>query len=54
MLEVDPHAERVLHLVRQWVMKADNDLQNAVHTLELGETGPLDTVCFHAQQYVDA
>ena len=53
MLEVDPHAERVLHLVRQWVMKAENDLRNATHTLKLGDTGPLDTVCFHAQQCVE-
>jgi hypothetical protein len=35
MLEIDPHAERVLHLVRQWVVKAENDLQNATHTLHL-------------------
>lgn len=53
MLEIDPHAERVLHLVRQWVAKAENDLQNATHTLTLGEAGPLDTVCFHAQQCVE-
>lgn len=53
MLEIDPHAERVLHLVRQWVAKAENDLQNATHTLKLGEDGPLDTVCFHAQQCVE-
>jgi HEPN domain-containing protein len=53
MLEVDPHSERVLHLVRQWVVKAENDLLNASHTLKLGDTGPLDTVCFHAQQCVE-
>ena len=33
--------------------KAENDLQNAAHTLQLGDTGPLDTVCFHAQQCVE-
>lgn len=53
MLDIDPHAERILHLVRQWVIKAENDLQNAAHTLKLGDTGPLDTVCFHAQQCVE-
>lgn len=53
MLETDPHAERVLHFVRQWVAKAENDLQNAEHILTLGEAGPLDTVCFHAQQCVE-
>lgn len=53
MFGIDPHTEQVLHLVRQWVAKAENDLQNATHTLKLGETGPLDTVCFHAQQCVE-
>ena len=53
MLDIDPHAERVLHLVQQWVAKAENDLQNAAHTLRLGDAGPMDTVCFHAQQCVE-
>ena len=53
MLDIDPHAERVLHLVQQWVTKAEHDLQNAAHTLRLGDSGPLDTVCFHAQQCVE-
>jgi len=34
----------------QWMEKAENDLLNAEHTLNLGESCPLDTVCFHAQQ----
>ncbi len=34
----------------EWVVKADNDLKNATHTLKLGQACPADTVCFHAQQ----
>lgn len=37
-----------LRWIRQWVEKAESDLRNAEHTLELD--CPLDTVCFHAQQ----
>lgn len=40
-------------VVGEWVAKAENDLTNAVHTLELGETAPTDTICFHAQQCVE-
>ena len=40
----------VLHLVRQWVERAEEDLTNAEHTLTLHEHCPLTTVCFHAQQ----
>ena len=39
-----------LHLLRQWVEKAENDLINAEHTLKLKKNCPFDTVCFHAQQ----
>jgi len=53
MLDIDPHTEPVLRLVQQWVTKAEHDLQNAAHTLRLGDSGPLDTVCFHAQQCVE-
>lgn len=53
MLDLDLYSEAALHLAQQWVLKADNDLRNAKHTLKLGETGPLDTVCFHAQQCVE-
>src|SRR5258708_2803394 len=49
MLEMDP----VLHVVRQWVQKAEHDLTNAAHTLKLGKRAPTDTVCFHAQQCVE-
>lgn len=53
MLDIEPHADPILHLVRQWVIKAENDLQSATHILKLGAAGPLDTVCFHAQQCVE-
>lgn len=49
MLEMDP----ILHVVRQWVQKAENDLTTASHTLKLGKQTPTDTVCFHAQQCVE-
>ena len=42
--------ERVFAVVSEWVIKAENDLKNAAHTLKLGEASPTDTVCFHAQQ----
>lgn len=45
-----PEVEGVLSVVREWVVKAENDLKNAAHTLKMGEAGPMDTVCFHAQQ----
>lgn len=48
-----PANELVLRVIRGWVQKAENDLQNAVHTLRLGEQCPADTVCFHAQQCVE-
>ena len=37
-------------VIREWLVKAENDLKNAVHTLKMGEDCPTDTVCFHAQQ----
>lgn len=33
--------------------KAENDLKTAVHTLQLGEECPTDTICFHAQQCIE-
>ncbi len=48
-----PGREQIVAVVRQWVEKAENDLKTAEHTLTLGEDGPTDTVCFHAQQVVE-
>lgn len=44
--------ERV-HLVRQWVEKAEEDLLVAEHTLKLGDDCPYAVVGFHAQQSVE-
>ncbi|MSQ97380.1 MAG: HEPN domain-containing protein [Gemmataceae bacterium] len=40
-------------LVQPWVVKAENDLRTAVHTLTLGQEAPPDTICFHAQQCIE-
>lgn len=44
---------KTIEVVREWVIKAENDLTNAVHTLKLKEKCPTDTVGFHAQQAVE-
>jgi HEPN domain-containing protein len=46
-------SKRLLAVVREWIAKAENDLTNAVHTLQLRDQCPTDTVCFHAQQCVE-
>ena len=48
-----PANEKVLAVVAEWVIKAENDLKTAAHTLKLGKDCPTDTVCFHAQQCVE-
>lgn len=48
-----PDLDDLLEVAREWVIKADNDLTTAAHTLELGEDCPTDTVCYHAQQCVE-
>lgn len=48
-----PDRENVLAVVREWAVKAEHDLTNAIHTLKLGDACPTDTVCFHAQQCVE-
>jgi HEPN domain-containing protein len=48
-----PDNAETLRVIRQWVVKAENDLKNATHTLKLGADCPTDTVCFHAQQCVE-
>jgi HEPN domain-containing protein len=47
----DPH--EVWLVIQQWVQKAENDLQTATYTLQLGEDAPTDTICFHAQQCIE-
>ena len=48
-----PDPEKICSVVREWAMKADNDLENAVRVVRSGEGCPADTVCFHAQQCVE-
>ena len=48
-----PAPSAVISVIRAWVLKADNDLKTAAHTLTLGADCPTDTVCFHAQQCVE-
>jgi HEPN domain-containing protein len=48
-----PESDAVLAVVREWIVKAENDLKNAAHTLGLGADCPTDTVCFHAQQCIE-
>ncbi len=50
MLDLD---DEILAVARQWVMKAENDLKNAAHTVKLTVDCPTDTVCFHVQQCVE-
>jgi HEPN domain-containing protein len=40
-------------IAREWIVKAENDLKNASHTLKMTRGCPTDTVCFHAQQCVE-
>jgi HEPN domain-containing protein len=40
----------ILSELRQWVLRAEEDLLNASNTLKLGRRCPVQTVCFHAQQ----
>ncbi len=48
-----PDREQVLVVAREWLIKAENDLKTAAHTLKLAQECPTDAVCFHAQQCVE-
>lgn len=48
-----PVPEQVHAVVREWVVKTDNDLINASHVARFAKDCPTDTVCFHAQQCVE-
>jgi HEPN domain-containing protein len=48
-----PDPEKRIAVCAEWVVKAENDLTNAAHTLRLAASCPTDTVCFHAQQCVE-
>ena len=45
--------ESAHQIVRQWVLKAENDLIAARHLLTLEGHWPTDVICFHAQQCVE-
>jgi HEPN domain-containing protein len=48
-----PAPDPLILVLREWLLKADNDLKTAAHTLTLGQDCPTDTVCYHAQQCVE-
>lgn len=48
-----PKPEHIMAVVREWIVKAENDFKTAIHMLTLEYDCPTDTVCFHAQQCVE-
>lgn len=48
-----PERDKLAVVAREWIVKAENDLKTAAHTLTLGADCPTDTVCFHAQPCVE-
>jgi len=48
-----PALDAILTVVKEWIVKAENDLKNAAHTLTMGKNAPTDTICFHSQQCVE-
>lgn len=48
-----PAHDKPAVVAQEWIVKAENDLKNAAHTLKLGADCPTDTVCFHSQQCVE-
>ena len=48
-----PDPEAIVSVVREWIIKVENDLKTAGHTLKLGKDAPTDTICFHAEQCVE-
>ena len=44
--------EQQKQLIKQWTLKAENDLLNVTNNLQAEQT-PWDTVCFHCQQAVE-
>mgnify|MGYP001618524826 CR=1 FL=1 len=48
-----PAPDNAVRVAGEWVEKAEHDLDAATHLLTLGEDGPTDVACFHAQQCVE-
>ncbi len=44
---------KTIAIAREWIIKAENDLKTASHTLKMARGCPTDAVCFHAQQCVE-
>lgn len=40
----------VIEILRQWIRKAEHDLEAASRIMAIEEGCPFDTVCFHCQQ----
>lgn len=43
----------LIHVVRQWIDKAEDDWTAAEHMMKMGPEAPLEVICFHAQQCVE-
>ena len=43
----------VVEILRQWVRKAEHDLEAASRIMAIEEGCPFNTVCFHCQQAVE-
>ena len=48
-----PSPEQIVTVVREWVLKAEEDLRAAAHLLRLGQECPTAAVGFHAQQCIE-
>jgi HEPN domain-containing protein len=45
--------DAVLIVLREWLVKAENDLTAAIQIIKMGKAAPMDTICFHAQQCIE-
>jgi HEPN domain-containing protein len=45
--------EAVVIVLREWLVKAENDLTAAGQIMKMGKAAPMDTICFHAQQCIE-
>jgi HEPN domain-containing protein len=45
--------DAIARVVREWVVRAEEDWITAIHVLKLGKDCPNRSVCFHAQQCVE-
>jgi len=45
-----PVPDAIISVIRQWLIKSDNDLKTAELAIKAGADCPTDAACFHAQQ----